>query len=72
MSYKDLVTLCLQLVPGAMGDGATEEVRLALTQAIASALFDDFNAVGVKMPGAQAIHLLDLNGVLLPASFYFY
>lgn len=73
VNYSDLVHSCLQLIPGAIGEGQDDAVRTALTRAIASALFDDFDEIGVEttFPGATVIHLLDLNGVLLPASFYF-
>lgn len=75
INYDKLVSLCLQLIPGAIGadDGTIESTKIALTQAIASALFDDFNMVGtVEASGAKSIHLLDLNGVLTPISFYFH
>lgn len=73
VNYKDLVDICLQLIPGAIGENMIEETKLALTRAIASALFDDFNVVGsVEQTGAKSVHLLDLNGVLMPISFYFH
>lgn len=73
IDYQNLIDVCLQIIPGAIGEGQVEEVKTALTKAIASALFDDFNMVGaVETTGAQSVHLLDLNGVLMPVSFYFY
>lgn len=75
INYDDLVDVCLQIIPGAIGAdaGTIENVKIALTRAIASALFDDFNMVGsIETTGAKSVHLLDLNGVLMPISFYFY
>ena len=41
-------------------------------RAIAGALFDDFDVSGhVSQTGAKVIHLLYLNGVYIPLSFYF-
>lgn len=73
VNYRNLIDICLQLIPGAIGEDMVDDVKLALTEAIASALFDDFNVVGtVESSGAKSVHLLDLNGVLTPISFYFY
>jgi hypothetical protein len=48
-------------------------MQIAFSSAIATALFDDFNMIGtVESSGAKSIHLLDLNGVLFPLSFYFF
>jgi hypothetical protein len=62
-------------VPNAIGsdEDTINNTKIALTEAIASALFDDFNVVGVvETDSAKSVHLLDLNGVLMPVSFYFY
>ena len=48
-----------------------EQAKTMMARMIATALFDDFNTIGVvETSGAKSIHLLDLNGVLLPLSFY--
>lgn len=72
VDYDLLVRSCLQLIPGAIGADKMEQTKVALTEAIASALFDDFNVIGKAESGTQSIHLLYLNGVLMPISFYFY
>ena len=46
VDYDALVKACLQLIPGAIVEDKMEETKLALTEAIASALFDDFNVIG--------------------------
>ena len=73
MNYDALIRTCMQLIPGAIGDKNMDKVKLALTKAIATALFDDFNMVGVVEDfGAKSIHLMDLDGVYIPASFFFW
>lgn len=73
MNYDEIVRSCMQLIPGAIGEEMKPEIETSFAKAIASALFDDFNVIGtVETQGARSIHLLDLNGILLPLSFYFY
>lgn len=69
---NDLIRSVMQLIPGAIGEGRDEEVSNMFARAIAGALFDDFDVRGhVPETGAKAIHLLYLNGVYIPLSFYF-
>lgn len=58
---------------GAVFDGyageVKEETKMALMSAMASLLFDDWKTVGIQQSGgAQAIHVLQLEGVQLPLS----
>ena len=72
VNADQLIRTCMQIIPGAIGENWRDEVEPLLVRAIATALFDDFNAIGVVPPtGAQAIHILDLNGIMTPISFYF-
>ena len=69
---RDLIFSAMQLIPGAIGDGKKEAVSNMYARAIASALFDDFDAIGtVEESGAASIHLLYLNGIYFPLSFFF-
>ena len=71
MNADQMVRSCMQLIPGAISDDKMGEAETMMARAIAVALFDDFNAIGsIETSGAKSIHLLDLNGVLLPLSFY--
>ena len=71
MAADDMVRSCMQLIPGAIGDDKMGEAETMMARMIAVALFDDFNVIGsVETSGAKSIHLLDLNGTLLPLSFY--
>ena len=69
---RDFIFSIMQLIPGAVGEGRTEEVSRMFARAIALALFDDFDTVGtVQKQGTNSIHLLYLNGIYFPLSFYF-
>ena len=69
---RDLIFMALQLIHGAVGMGKDEQVKAAFARAIASALFDDFKMIGRKDMGKNTIHLLNLNGIYIPLSFYFH
>lgn len=64
----------LQLTKGAIGDskGLKPLLEDAVAQDVAYLLFDDFKTIGneVGAGDTQAIHVMDLNGVLIPLSFF--
>lgn len=65
--------MAMQLGKGALAESYTEQVSIMFARAVAAFLFDDFTIIGKKqVHGAQSIHLLDLNGIYTPLSFYFY
>lgn len=68
---RDLIFMALQLIPGAIGEGQKEKVSAAFARAISSALFDDFTTIGEVTEKGEAIHLLYLNGIYIPLSFYY-
>lgn len=73
---SDKLTFCImQLIPGAIGNekrDVREDVSTMMARTIATALFDDFFEIGEKHNNKlNAIHLLDLNGVYIPLSFFF-
>lgn len=62
------------------GDGAifqsrrgevTEDLKIALMSAVAELLFDDWSTLGEVRGGAQAIHVLQLEGLQIPSSVFF-
>lgn len=70
---RDFIFSIMQLIPGAVGDQYQEEISNMFARAIAMALFDDFDTVGmVPKAGAKSIHLFNLNGIFFPLSFYFH
>lgn len=74
MSLKssNLIFSVLQTIPGAIGDQDQDHVADMFARAIAGALFDDFDVKGqVAKTGAKTIHLLNLNGIYIPMSFYY-
>lgn len=68
---RDLIFMALQTIPGAVGQGYKKEVSTTFARAIGSALFDDFDTIGQVHTGTNFIHLLYLNGIYLPLSFYY-
>lgn len=73
MNVKDLVGTIMQIIPGAIRDEDEEKVKLILIRAIAAALFDDFNVIGkaADQSTATSIHMLDLQGIYIPISWFF-
>ena len=72
LASKDIVFSIMQTIPGAIGQDNLDHVSTMMARAIAGALFDDFDVSGsVPKSGAQAIHLLHLNGIYIPLSFYY-
>ena len=70
----ELVFSTLQTLKGAIGESEQnrEQVNTMWARAIAGALFDDFDVSGVvPKTGGQTIHLLYLNGIYIPLSFYY-
>lgn len=68
----DLITVLINAGAGGLSPGNTGEASTVLAQAIAYVLFDDWNSIGHISSGGQAIHILSLNGVLIPLSTFLY
>jgi len=69
---RDLIFSVMQTIPGAIGEGREEEVNRMFARAISSALFDDFDVVGKEeTTSPKSIHILYLNGIYFPMSFYY-
>jgi len=69
------INLLYQTIPGAIMSGESgrirEEASKILAEAIAYFLFDDFQALGEGTRGDRhSIHLLRLNGTIIPLSFF--
>lgn len=57
-----------QLGAGAMLEGQEGPYEMILAQEIAYMLFDDFSTIGVSTSTGQAIHIMNLNGIMMPLS----
>lgn len=60
-------------IPDAILEGRTEikeELKVALMSSMAELLFDDWTTIGEQKVGAQAIHVLQLEGVEIPLSVF--
>lgn len=72
--FNEVIYAILQLADGAVGADLRMEQDLSrrIAQNIAFLLFDDFNMIGGygldKKTSASAIHVMNLNGILLPMS----
>lgn len=68
---KELVSLLYNTISGSIGEGKKdyirEQVRLTTSAAIANFLFDDWKTIGKS--GDRAIHIFNLDGVLIPLSY---
>ena len=69
-NVDDLITVLLNAGSGAINEGNTGESSQILAQAVAFALFDDWNFIGNAGGGGKAIHVMNLNGVLIPLSAF--
>lgn len=58
----------MQLGSGAIGEGQSNNLESIIAQNVAYLLFDDFDAIG-NVGNTNAIHVMNLNGVLIPLSF---
>ena len=70
-NIKTFVGTMLQVAPGAVGDqGIRPDIEKAIACDVAYMLFDDFSTVGTDTNDSTAIHIMNLNGVLIPLSFF--
>lgn len=58
----------MQLGKGAIGQDRTRNFEAIIAQNVAYLLFDDFDSIG-NVNNGNAIHVMNLNGVLIPLSF---
>ena len=65
--YKAYNTASGAIFEGERGE-VEEQIKKALISSMASLLFDDWNTIGYQTGGAQAIHVLQLEGIQLPLS----
>lgn len=69
-----VVKMLLNAGKGAISQGNTDNVSKILAEAIAYALFDDWDFIGQanKDMGGNSLHIMDLNGVLIPLSVFLF
>lgn len=60
----------LQTMQGAVGEGMKIEYQQWIAEDIAFLLFDDFDISDIPKTTTQAIHIFDLDGILLPLSYF--
>ena len=67
-SVSTLIGVIQQLGHGAMLAGKKAAFEQLLAQDVAYMLFDDFTTIGNFSSGGNAIHVMNLNGVMIPMS----
>lgn len=66
---NELTGAILQLAQGALGDKQLEEnLRAGIAGMVAQFLFDDYLTIGRKHKNLTAIHIFNLDGILIPLS----
>ena len=71
MSAGDIIFAAMQLPKDAIGENYLQQVRNLYARTIATALFDDVTTLKDTKESPNAIHLLYLNGIYFPMSFYY-
>ena len=73
-NVDNLIITLLNAGKGAIREGDTGEASKVLARAIAFALFDDWDFIGTAKQdmGGNAIHVMNLNGVLIPLSVFLF
>ena len=69
-SVSTLIGAIQQLGSGAMLEGRKAEFEKLLAQDVAYMLFDDFTTIGTVSTGGKAIHVMNLNGIMMPMSVF--
>lgn len=69
-SVSTLIGTIQQLGKGAMLEGRKAEFEKLLAQDVAYMLFDDFTTIGTVSTGGNAIHVMNLNGIMMPMSVF--
>lgn len=69
-SVSTLIGAIQQLGKGAMLEGRKAEFEKLLAQDVAYMLFDDFTTIGTVSTGGNAIHVMNLNGIMMPMSVF--
>lgn len=59
-------------IPGAIGQSRKKDLEGIIATDIAYLLFDDISTIGVPQSGAQALHLLNLDGIYIPLSYFLF
>lgn len=68
-SIDSLVGAVMNTIPGTIGEGTKAYLEKVIATDIANMLFDDVETIGYQSGGANAIHLMYLNGIYVPLSF---
>lgn len=65
---RAIIDAVQQLGKGAIMDKSKGIFEEYIAQEIAYMLFDDYNVIGIETSGVQSIHIMNLNGIMMPLS----
>lgn len=66
--FLTLLGTIQQFGKGAILEGQQQYVEMLLAQDVAYTLFDDYTTIGTKSVSNRAIHIMNLNGIMIPLS----
>lgn len=62
----------MQMGEGAIGEGNDYGASEAIAASVAHFLFDDYNTIGAQTTGGNAIHIMTVEGMMVPLSTYLF
>lgn len=72
INLDDLIFNILQTTKGAIGEGNDYGASEVIAQQVAYFLFDDWQTIGTAQVGGNAIHIMSLEGIMVPLSAFLY
>lgn len=66
--FLTLLGTIQQFGKGAILEDQQQYVEMLLAQDVAYMLFDDYTTIGTKSASSRAIHIMNLNGIMIPLS----
>ena len=72
IDVNQLIYNILQATGGGISEGNDYGAEEAIAQEVAYFLFDDWNTIGAAQTGGNAIHIMSLEGIMLPLSAFLF
>ena len=72
INVNQLIYNILQATKGGISEGNDYGAADAIAQEVAYFLFDDWNTIGAAQTGGNAIHIMALEGIMIPLSAFLY
>ena len=72
IDVNQLIYNILQATTGGISEGNDYGAADAIAQEVAFFLFDDWNTIGAAQSGGNAIHIMSLEGIMIPLSAFLF